>query len=100
YQLLNGRMEAPPNHKSQSRVSGTDSSFGNPSRAVGCVPGVVEMCASVTSPISPDHTISAATRLHSWEEPRFPLCVATLYFTATSCSRRDSHGVLVSGFSR
>ncbi len=49
--------------------------------------------------MAPDHTISAATRVHSWENPWLPICVATLYFTAASRSRRASHGVLVSGFS-
>jgi hypothetical protein len=30
---------------------------------------MVQMCASVTSPMAPLQTISAATRLHSWENP-------------------------------
>ncbi len=93
-------MAAPPSHACQSSVPGTASSGGGCCIPVGCVPGVVEMCASVTSPMAPDQTISAATRLHSCEKPWLPICVATLYFAAASISRRASQGVRVSGFSQ
>src|SRR5215469_5983470 len=63
YQVLNGRMDAAPIQRSQSRVAGTAASGGGCCSPVGAVPGVVEMWASVTSPMAPDQIISAATRL-------------------------------------
>src|ERR1039458_1006561 len=90
-------MAAAPSHVGQSSVAGTADSGGGPCNSVGNVPGPVEKCASVTSPIAPDQTISAATRLHSCEKPWLPICVATLYLAAASISRRASHGVRVSG---
>src|ERR1039458_7825571 len=77
-------MAAAPSHVGQSSVAGTADSGGGPCNSVGNVPGPVEKCASVTSPIAPDHKISAATRLHSCENPWLPICVATLYLAAAA----------------